>query len=309
MSEHPKLLIVGTGAMACFFGAKLAPYARVTLLGSWRQGLDALQENGIVVEEDGKTTVLPVEVTETPESIGSIALVLVVVKSWQTQRTGLQIAECLSEEGVALTLQNGLGNAQILQEILGVDRAAQGVTTHGATLMGPGHVRIGGYGKISLASHPRLQTLESLFNQAGLSAERVDDLQGLLWTKLVINAGINPLTALLRVRNGELLERVSAQRLMRAAAQEAAEVARAQGIQLSLQDPGEDVAAVAHRTAGNRSSMLQDILRGAPTEIDAINGAIVEHAERIGMEAPVNWTLTELVRAIRDAGDVLNESG
>ena len=285
--------------MACLFGARLAPFAQVTLMGTWREGLQALGEKGIVLEEKGGLSRIPVAVTDTPEVLDEQGEALVVVKSWQTARACQQLRHCLSREGIALTLQNGLGNVELLGEILGEDRAALGVTTHGATLLGPGHVRVGGYGTISLESHPRLQTMESLFNQAGLGAEQVEDLQALIWGKLVVNVGINALTALLQVPNGQLLERDSARRLMEAAAREAAEVARAKGVRLPMDDPGAYVAEVARRTSANRSSMLQDILRGAPTEIDAINGALVQEAERMGLQVPLNWALTELVRAVR----------
>jgi 2-dehydropantoate 2-reductase len=118
----------------------------------------------------------------------------------------------------------------------------------------------------------------------------------LVWGKLAVNAGINPLTAILGVPNGELLNRIYAKALMIAAAEEVAAVAEAHGVRMPYDDPGGAVIRVAHRTASNRSSMLQDMERGAPTEIDAINGAVVREGDRLGVATVVNRILWTLVR-------------
>lgn len=296
------LLIVGTGAMACLFGARLAPHAEVTLLGGWAAGLQALQRDGIRLEENGRERQVRVRATSDVASCRGASQALVLVKSWQTSRAARQLAECLSPEGVALTLQNGLGNLEILQAELGQDRAALGVTTTGATLLGPGWARAGGSGPTHLAAHPRLEPLAELLQEAGFEVHPADDLQGLVWGKLAINAAINPLTALLEVPNGELLVRSGARELMRAAALETAAVAAAQRLQLPYADAAAQAEEVAMRTASNVSSMLQDIRRGAPTEIDAISAAVAREGERAGVPTPLNWALWNLVRAKVNGG-------
>lgn len=296
------LLIVGTGAMACLFGARLAPFAEVTLLGTWAEGLQALREHGIRLEQEGRMEQIRVRATADAADCREIRHSLVLVKSWQTERAAAQLAACLPPDGVALTLQNGLGNLETLQAELGSERAALGITTTGATLIGPGRARPGGSGPTHLAAHPRLEPIAELLRQAGFEVQPAEDLQGLIWGKLAINAGINPLTALLEVPNGELLERPGARQLMRAAAQETAQVAAALGVQLPYADAAEQVEMVARRTAANHSSMLQDIRRGAPTEIEAISGAIARRADAAGMSAPLNWTLWNLVHAKAQAG-------
>jgi 2-dehydropantoate 2-reductase len=203
---------------------------------------------------------------------------------------------------VALSLQNGLGNLEILQQALGAERAALGITTTGATLLGPGYVRAGGDGPTHLGPHLRLDPLCALLRRAGFAIKLVDDLQALLWRKLAINAGINPLTAILRVPNGALCELPHARSLMQAAAVETSKVAASLGVRLP-NDVAAAVLDVAFRTASNHSSMLQDILRRAPTEIDSISGAVVRHAEAQGIAAPVNWALWNLVRAMVDSTD------
>jgi 2-dehydropantoate 2-reductase len=293
------MLIVGTGALACLFAARLAEAGvRSTLLGTWPEGLEALRTHGVrLVGVDGSERVFPVEATADPADCGEPRFALVLVKSWQTERAARQLAACLSPEGVALTLQNGLGNREKLEQALGASRVALGVTTTGATLLGPGRVRPGGEGAVSIGAHPRLEPLANLLRRAGWAVETVPESDALLWSKLVINAAINPLTALLRVPNGELLARPAARTLLAAVATEAAAVAAALGQRLTFTDPVAAAEAVAHRTASNSSSMLQDVLRGAPTEIDAICGAIVAAGEQNGVPVPVNRTLWLLIRA------------
>lgn len=302
MSSKPNVIIAGTGAMACLFGARLAPHADVTLLGTWPEGLAALRSSGVCLREaDGREQEIAVAASDDPAQCTGATMALVLVKSWQTERAATQLAQCLDPEGVALTLQNGLGNLEILQQALGEERAALGVTTTGATLIGPGHVRAGGVGPTHLGPHARLEPLADLLRQAGFVVEMANDLRALLWGKLAVNSGINPLTAILRVPNGVLCELPDARLLMQTAAVETATVAASLGVRLPHDDAAEAVVEVAYRTASNHSSMLQDILRGAPTEIDAICGAVARQAEAQGISAPVNWTLWHLVRALVDS--------
>jgi 2-dehydropantoate 2-reductase len=180
-----------------------------------------------------------------------------------------------------------------------LNRVALGVTTTGATLLRPGAVRAGGEGVISLQRDPVLGPIEAALRSAGFNVHGVDDAQSLVWGKLVINAAINPLTALLNIANGELLNRPSARELMGRLAREAAGVAGLENVTLPFADPVAAAEEVARKTTANHSSMLQDALRGAPTEIDAICGAVVVRGEAHGFEASVNRACWGLVRALR----------
>jgi 2-dehydropantoate 2-reductase len=299
--EPPSILIVGTGALACLFAARLsAAGVAVTMLGTWQQGLEALSRQGVtLVEADGAERTYPVRATSDPSDCRGALHALLLVKSWQTERAARQLADCLAAQGVVLTLQNGVGNRETLVEILGAPRVALGITTLGANLAGPGRVHASGEGPISLSIHSRLGPLAEMLRSAGFILEDAPDPDVLLWGKLVINAAINPLTALLGVPNGELLARPTARALMVALAREAAAVADAQGISLPYPDPLGAAEAVARRTAANRSSMLQDVERGAPTEIDAICGAILRAGEQAGIPTPVNHTIWQLVKALQ----------
>jgi 2-dehydropantoate 2-reductase len=298
------ILIIGTGALATLFAARLTQAGQnITMLGTWKYGLDALRQQGVrLVDANGNEQQFKVHATDNPRECVGAKHAIVLVKAWQTERAAGQLKECLADDGIALTLQNGLGNYETLTQSLGLDRVALGSTTTGATLLDAGLVRAGGEGIISIGQNQALGPLETALQSAKFNVQVVDDPQSLIWGKLVINAAINPLTALLKVTNGELLERPAARALLGALANEATNVANAENINLPFDDPVAAVEEVARKTAANHSSMLQDVLRGAPTEIDAICGAIVKVAEKHHIGAPVNWICWQLVKALQKQG-------
>lgn len=294
------ILIVGTGALGSLFAARLVQAGyQVTMLGTWKEGLEAIRRNGVqFLDSTGAQHTLQVNAIDNPRECVGIKHALVLVKAWQTERAATQLRDCLAHDGLAVTLQNGLGNRETLIRSLGQQRVALGVTTTGATLLGPGSVKAGGEGPISIERNLALGPLDTALRSANFNVRVVEDAQSLVWGKLVINSAINPLTALLRVPNGELLERPSAREVMRALARETARVAYAEEIELPFEDPVAAVEEVAHKTAANQSSMLQDILRGAPTEIDSICGAVVAYGEKHHLPTPANWDCWKLVRAM-----------
>ena len=300
ITQMKDILIVGTGALASLFAARLsqAGYS-ITMLGSWKAGLDALQTNGVRLQDaNGIEHRFPVRAIHDPRECRSLEHALVLVKAWQTEQIAEQLRECLAPDGLAVTLQNGLGNRETLARSLGPGRVALGVTTTGATLLGPGLVREGGEGIISIERNPALGPIEEALRSANFNVNVVDDAQSLIWGKLVINAAINPLTAILRVPNGKLLELPSAREMMSSPAGETAQVAEAENIPLPFPDPVAAAEEVARKTAANHSSMLQDVLRGAQTEIDAICGAVVRIGQKHATQTPTNWACWKLVKAI-----------
>jgi len=296
----PPILILGTGALATLFAARLASNGSdVTMLGTWQTGLDALERDGArLIESSGDELRAAVRVVRAPEAGRAARIALVLVKAWQTERAASQLKECLSEDGVAVTIQNGLGNDEILAAAIGHERTALGVTTTGASLVAPGLARAGGEGTISLQAHPRISEVQAALTSARFTVQVVADAQSLVWGKLVVNAAINPLTALLKVPNGKLLEDPSSREMMKLLAEEVAAVATAQGIKLPFDDATAAAENVAQKTAANRSSMLQDVERGAQTEIDAICGAVTRVGERLGVTTPINRMCWELVAAL-----------
>ncbi|MCX6025428.1 MAG: 2-dehydropantoate 2-reductase [Chloroflexi bacterium] len=295
-----KVTLLGTGAMACLMGYRLAPWAEVTLLGTWQDAVEAISTHGLVVDDGCGEQTIRVRATTEARDCAASDLLLVLVKAWQTADAVRRAGEALAEEGLALTLQNGIGNYEMLSAVFGAERAAAGATTSGATLVAPGHIRLGGEGALQLGDHPHLGKTLALFERAGLRVTVGADRDSILWGKLLINAAINPLAALLRVPNGELARRPSARALLQGLAREGAQVANRSAITLPYADAATRALEVAEATAHNRSSMLQDVERGRRTEIDAINGAIVNQAQRLGLDAPLNRAAWHLVQALEE---------
>jgi 2-dehydropantoate 2-reductase len=301
--------IIGTGAMASLFAARLSAVANISMIGSWQDAIDTIRRDGITIENDGHYS--GIHTANDPLDAPAADLAIVLVKTYKTDVAAPVAAKSLKPDGIALTLQNGLGNVEILAQNVGIDRAMLGVTMQGATLLGPGHIRTSGRGATHLGYMPieraapsdfsmdaHAYEITALLNAAGLPAQVSADIDGLLWGKVIVNAGINPLTAILRVPNGALVESPDTLELMRLVTNEAFAVTKAKGIVLPYPDPFERVKQVAALTATNFSSMLQDVMGKRPTEIDAINGKIVEHGRALGISTPINAVMTSLIRAI-----------
>jgi 2-dehydropantoate 2-reductase len=300
-----KISIIGSGAMGSLFGGMLARAGHdVVLYDVYREHVEAIRRSGLAIEEAGSSeviTVRPSATTDPADTRGSDVMI-VFVKSTVTEEAARQFAPIAGPDTIALTLQNGLGNEAVLREHFGVERTAAGVTSQGATFLGPGRIRHAGKGPTHVAmasgSHRRLVALAAALAQAGFETHIESDVAGLVWSKLVINVGINALTALVNRPNGRLLDLEETRSLMADLVAEAVAVAKARGITLSSADPFATVYEVARKTGANRSSMLQDFDRSRASEIDVMNGAIVREAAALGIPVPVNAAVTRLVKAI-----------
>ncbi len=288
---HLRVTILGTGALATFFAARLGRAHAVAVGGTWSPALDALRAPGAWIEGEEPVPVAAGPVESLP---GRADVVLVLVKAQHTTAVAPVAARAAGAEGVVLTLQNGLGVRGLLEAAVGPGRVAAGVTDLGATLVGPGRVRAFP-GRVVLESHPRVAPFADALRACGIDAETVSDLRPHAWRKLAVNCALNALTALLDVDNGAVLDDPARRLLVERAAREVAAVAGAAGVALPG-DAAEDALAVARRTAGNRSSMRQDLARHASTEIEFLNGAIAREGLRLGIATPVNAWLAHEVR-------------
>ena len=294
------IAIIGTGALACLFAARLAPLTNLFLVGHWREQIKAIRAGGLTLlplTDETRPYTVPVAVYEAEEPLPLADGVLVLVKSGQTENAAAITARILATTGLAFTLQNGLGNVEILARTLGSKRVSGGSTAQGAVIVRPGVVQHTGNGLTYLAEGVHAQILADLFNQAGITTQLLPDLDSVIWGKLIVNAGINPLTALLRVPNGFLAQDATARLWLARIVQEAAQVAQANGITLPYADPVKRTLEVAQATANNHSSMLKDVQRGVPTENETISGAIVRYGFKTSYPTPLNTRLYQLIQA------------
>ncbi len=297
-----KITIIGSGAMGSLFGALLTESGEnVLLLDIWQEHIDAINNKGLGVEVEGATRFVKIRAEYNIDPTNKSDLIIIFVKSTQTSKAAEIAKKLMGDNTLVLTLQNGMGNADTIAEIIDPDKVVAGTTAHGATMIGPGLVRHAGKGPTIIGmwsgkSNTALENIVNMFNKAGIATEAVNDIKPIVWKKLIINVGINAITALTGIKNGEILDLEETRNLVIQAVNEAVSIAELQGINLPKNMP-EQVFKVAEATKANRSSMGQDIDNKRQTEIDAINGAIVKLAEASGnIEVPVNKTLTALIK-------------
>ena len=300
-----KIAVVGAGAMGSLFGAMLAEAGNtVWLYDVWPEHVQAINSDGLSIEKTGKTRKVDLKATSDSAEIDQADLVIIFVKSMETKSAAETARGIAGSAGVVMTLQNGMGNADKIAKFIEPDRILAGTTSHGATMLGAGRIRHAGGGATTIGSwadsgsgRARASQFADLFNQAGIETKAVDDVRSVIWDKLLINIGINAITALTGIKNGQILDLETTQEISHTAVEEAMAVARAQNIQINP-NAVDTVFKVAKATAFNRSSMGQDVDHHRPTEISAINGFIVREAKKAGIKTPVNFTLTALVETL-----------
>ncbi len=299
-----RITIVGPGAMGCLFAAFLAKSKEeVWLLDRKPERTEKIKQDGIRIEGVSGSWQAKVNVSCQPSEIGISDLVVICVKSYDTKEAMRQVKNLVGETSLVLTLQNGIGNIEIIEDVVGEDKVIGGVTNQGATLLGDGELRHAGVGETIIGRVDgkipvRLRELRELFNKVGLETRISKDITSLLWSKLIINAGINALTAITKLNNGRLIEYPGTREILRQAVSEAVKIAKRKRIKLIYDDPIQKVESVCEATAGNVSSMLQDVLKKKRTEIDFINGVITRLGQSSGIPTPVNSILVDLVKTI-----------
>lgn len=307
-----KVLIIGPGALGCLLAAKLSRENEVWLLDHDSTRAARLEGSGIVLEEGGRVSRHSIRATAEAGRVGPVELALLCVKSLKVEEALTAAQPLLPETKLLLAMQNGISHLEKLPGLCREVCWGVGTTAQGATLLGPGQVQHRGSGFTWIGPPPSgfqetaggrafpgreaLALAAATLSAAGIPTEVVADILPRLWHKLLINVGINALTALKDCPNGALLDDPQAAGLMAAAVGEGALVAEKLGIKLEM-EPLAAVRAVCRATAANISSMLQDVRARKPTEIEAINGAVVRAAGSLGIPVPVN---EELVRRIRE---------
>ena len=303
-----KVAIIGPGALGCLLAAKFALAGEEVWLVDHRpERAEFLTRQGLLLQTpQGSAEKIKVTAGLAGE-VGPVDLAILAVKAHQTAAAVQGLPPLIGSGGLALTLQNGLGNLEEMSRVAGPARLLGGASILGATKLREGEVLLAGLGPTFVGPPPgsrvspaEVEKVADLFRRAGLPCEVRGDIEAVLWEKLLVNVGINPLTALLQVKNGDLLRIPPAWGLAVAAAREALAVARASGIELAV-DPETRLKEVCTATAANRSSMLQDVLAGRRTEIEALNAQVAARGVSHGIPTPVNHFLTELLRALEEA--------
>jgi len=305
-----RVAIIGTGAIGCLLGGMLKEGGMdVILIGRNEQTVTVIsRQRGVIIDDGGASRLVEITATLDHRFVERADLVVLAVKAYDTTDAVRGIKGMLNPETVLLTLQNGLGNIEAADEILGPGHVLAGTTSHGSNVVAPGHVRHAGagetrIGEVSGAMSDRAQEIARALTSAGFATEAVKHILGYVWLKAIVNAAINPLTALLRVSNGALAEMPEARGVMAGVAAEGVLAAQAAGVRLPCNDPYKKALDVCKATGENLSSMLQDVLRNRRTEIDQINGAIAERAARAGLAAVHTRTLHALVKALDSQRD------
>ncbi|MBA3276405.1 MAG: 2-dehydropantoate 2-reductase [Chloroflexia bacterium] len=314
-----RIAIVGAGAMGSLMAGRLAAAIgkhgthpdsavdAVVLYGRPSAHLDAIRAHGLtIVERSGASRAIPVTATTEAADVEGCDVVVVLVKAWASAEAAAPLCPYLTRDTVVITLQNGLGNASALRSALLRDGVRPhvylGVTTQGAMRTEPGVIVHTGSGITALGRrtnpvNTQLRDIANAMTFSGLQTVAVDDIHRWVWRKLAVNAAINPLTALAGVENSVISTDPGLRAAAEAVAREVVAVGKATGVKIDLKEVLAAIDDVARATGDNRSSMLVDVESGTPTEIDAINGAVVSEARRHAIKVPANQLMTALVRA------------
>lgn len=290
--------------MGCFLAGVLSQNHEVTLYGRGEK-IEAVRENDIRIT--GKTELMvKINTAGNLEEIGGEKpdLIILAVKSYDTEKA-LDVIKEINGNAAVLSLQNGLDNETKIAEALGKKRTLGGVTSHGITFIEPGHVHHAGSGETIIGEldgkeTERIKKISKAITSVGIETKVSENIESEIWKKGIVNAGINPLTALTGLQNGYLLEVPRLTRLLENTCQECITVAQKAGIDLLDCDIIEKTKNVARLTAENKSSMLQDIESKRRTEIDSINGKIVAVGKEHGIKTPINSVLVALVKGIEE---------
>ncbi len=296
----------GGGAMGGLFGGYLARAGEdVTLVDVSQPAVDAINRGGLSIEErDGSSAVIRVRASATPDEVGPVDLIVNFVKCYDTEAAIGAAKPMLGADTAILSLQNGWGNADRIAAIAGKPRVMVGLTYHSGTLVAPGRVKHPNagmtlVGEIDGRDSPRLRATVAAFRKAGIETMPSSRILEEVWKKLALNVCTLPTSALLRFEAHELNQHEDTRALMRGLLAEVVAVAKPQGIDLDEAERWQAITGLLVRAIGARASMLQDVEANRQTEIDVINGAIVDAGRRYSVPTPHNEAMVWLVKSLQ----------
>lgn len=301
--------IIGAGALGSVLGGLLLEGGLdVVLIERDHDEVAFVRENGLWIEGVSGERLLHPHIIAGVSERATVDLALVLVKSYDTASAAATVEKVLADDGIVMTLQNGIGNFEALNAVF-PGRVLLGTTTIGAMTLGRGRFRHTGLGQTHLGEadgsvRERTRAVAAALEKMNAGPVHVvDNAVGCVWSKLIINAAINAPATLLKVRNGDLPTTEAGKQLIHDVVEECLSIVRARNIQLIFDDPEARVLAVCEGTASNLNSMFQDILANRRTEIDFINGALAREAQIAGLAAPVNRTLALLIAALEGTAE------
>lgn len=303
-----KICMLGTGSLGSTIGGTLAQGgSEVYFVDQWKEHIDKINENGLKMTDEKEDWYVKVDARTSAEGMGPVDLVIVLVKSFATKEAVSQLKETnvIGENTLVMSLQNGLGNEETIAEVVGEANVISGKTYVGGRLLSPGYVSAGVKGKYTYIGEltgeitDRIQAVCDEFNKAGLLCEVSDNIKGLIWDKLLINVAAGALCSITRLPYGPLYEEEYIKETAVAAIQEGIDVAKAAGVKLKSEDPEYPWYAASEGLPETfKTSILQSLELKRPTEIDFINGSVVEWGKKFGIPTPVNRTLVTCVKGI-----------
>jgi len=299
-----KIAVVGTGAMGSLYAGLLGDAGNeVWGIDVWEEHVDAIAERGLRVSGASGDRVVRINATTDASEVGEVDVVIIATKAFHVHDAVQTARALLGPDTVVIPIQNGLGSAEAVVDLLGEARVVIGVVGgFGSSIVKPGHVLHQGLGLVRLGESTgpataRLERIATLWRDAGFTVKTYDDIDQLVWEKLICNVAFSGTCALLELTIGEVLGDPNAWQVAAGCAQEAYDVGLASGIQLEIRDPVGYVADFGAKIPGARPSTLLDLMNGNPCEIDVINGAIPPRARPLGLAAPFNEVVTALVKA------------
>lgn len=297
-----KIAVLGAGAMGCLYGAYLSKNNDVTLLDIYKPQVDAIKENGLTLLEKDEEKVFQVKAELSGTDIGYVDLMVVFVKSTQTYDAVKENQKLIHDQTLVLTLQNGAGNDRDILNFAKRENIIIGTSKHNSVGLGLGKVHHTAVGITTLGTmdpdSSKDKIAADILNQSGLNAVVSDDIQRIIWSKLFVNMSINTLTALLQTKIGYMLRNQNAWDFARRVVYEGVEVAEADGTYFDRRETLDMVRQVCVEAGEGYTSMYQDRQNKRLTEIDKINGAVVEQAKLYGVPTPYNSLIVDLIHAI-----------
>ncbi|MCF8010324.1 MAG: 2-dehydropantoate 2-reductase [Clostridiales bacterium] len=303
-----KIGVIGAGSMGSLFGGLLSKSGEeVWLIDVWKEHIEKINENGLMVDTGDKEEVIKVNATDTPEKAGYVDLIIVFVKGLHTEIALKNAAPMINDNTYILTVQNGIGNTDVISRFVDEEKILFGMTTLSCDLKGPGHIEFTCTTKGNTPVKPlkaevndEILNIVDTFQKAGINLNISYEVERDIWNKLIVNCSLNTITAITRLNCGHFADQEGSEFLLSSVTKEIVDVANAKGIEMDYETSFEHLKKVAYENYGHYPSMVFDFKNKRKTEIEMINGAIVREAKKHNIPVPVNTVLLNLIKVMEN---------